>query len=265
VAENVKANAATLPVLSQLQGSFGAVFGFLVVLVIGLVMMFKVPTIADVLAVSASGAARDIAGAGFALDVLGAGAAVATAGKVGVKAGATGVKVAGTGAGFSAGALSGSRIGVWAGAKFGSGAGKAGNLAGRAGDSVSSKFGGNGKYLVGGARNTGKAVNVFSSAVVKGVGNATGARSGYRAGQAVGSTLRNPVSGATAREQAVRTYRKLRRASELRQSGIAKAASATGAALKEASRGPGPVKDPPPGKGPTPVKRPNTKETPPNE
>ena len=243
VAENVKANAATLPVLSQLQGSFGAVFGFLVVLVIGLVMMFKVPTIADVLAVSASGAARDIAGAGFALDVLGAGAAVATAGKVGVKAGATGVKVAGTGAGFSAGALSGTPIGAWAGAKFGSAAGKVSGAV-NVGTRSNSK-------ILKGLSYGAKAAGSVGSLAAGGLGNATRVSPGFRAGKAVASTLRNPAAQKTAREQAVRTYRELSRAAELRKTGLARATSATGAALKEVS------------KGPSPVKRPNTSETPP--
>ncbi len=251
VAENVKANAATLPVLSQLQGSFGAVFGFLVVLVIGLVMMFKVPTIADVLAVSASGAARDIAGAGFALDVLGAGAAVATAGKLGLKAGATGVRAGGTAAGFSAGAFSGTYLGTKAGNVFGSAAQTGRNLVARG--KASSNYAAKGlAFVAGGVAGGGRGVG-------RGLGNVTRVSPGFRAGQAVASTLRSPAAQRTAREQAVQTYRKLSREAELRKTGLARATSATGAVLNEINQGPRPVKDPPP------VKRPNTSETPPNE
>jgi hypothetical protein len=70
------------------------------------------------------------------------------------------------------------------------------------------------------------------------LGNATRVSPGFRAGQAVASTLRTPAAQKTAREQAVRKYRELSRASELRQKGLARATSATGAALKEVSKGP---------------------------
>ncbi|MGA7955320.1 MAG: hypothetical protein WCA07_17550, partial [Gloeobacterales cyanobacterium] len=253
VAENVKANAATLPVLSQLQGSFGAVFGFLVVLVIGLVMMFKVPTIAEVLAVSASGAARDIAGAGFAIDVLGAGAAVATAGKLGLKAGARGVKVVGTGAGFSAGAFAGTPLGAKAGDLFGSAA--RGGIGFARGNPVTNNIVTNNP----GTRGVARLTSGIARGVGGGLGNATRVSPGFRAGQAVASTLRNPAAQKTAREQAVQTYRELSRSAELRKTGLARATSATGAVLKEVDKGPPPVKDP------TPEKRPNTSETPPNE
>jgi hypothetical protein len=183
VAESVKANAGNLPILSQLQGTFGVVFGFLVVLAIGIVMMFKVPTIAKVLAISANGAARDIAGTGFALDVLGAGLGLATAGKVGLKGGAAGVRAAGTGAGFGAGALSG----TGAGRLFGAAARGTGNVFGSAARGIRGDGNSNWRrYVAAGATGTGKAVNAFSSVAL----SRAGITKGYSAGRSAAERVR---------------------------------------------------------------------------
>ena len=190
---------------------------------------------------------------------MGAGAAVATAGKLSVKAGARGVKVAGTAAGFSAGALSGTPLGAKAGNLFGSAA--RGGIGFARGNPVTNNIVTNNP----GTRGVARLTSGIARGVGRGLGNATRVSPGFRAGQAVASTLRNPAAQKTAREQAVQTYRELSRAAELRKTGLARATSATGAVLKEVDKGPRPVKDSPPGKGPTPVKRPNTSETPPKE
>jgi hypothetical protein len=174
-----------------------------------------------------------------------------------VKAGATGVRAGGTAAGFSAGAFAVTPLGAKAGDVFGSAAQTGRNLVARG--KASSNYAAKGLAFVavgvaGGGRGVGR-----------GLGNVTRVSPGFRAGQAVASTLLSPAAQRTAREQAVQTYRKLSREAELRKTGLARATSATGAVLKEINQGPRPVKDPPPGKGPTPEKRPNTSETPPNE